>query len=267
MPEGHTIHRIARDHGRWFAGQRLIVMSPQGRFSSEAKLLTGKRLSRVEAHGKHLLYFFGRLRSRSELRMHVHLGLYGKFRLHQNPAPDPRGAVRVRMIGADRSFDLNGPNCCEILDQDGLTSLRSRLGQDPLRDDADPETVWQRISNSRATIGSLLLNQSVIAGVGNIYRAEILFLLGIHPERPGREISREEFEQLWATTTRLLKIGLKYNRIITVDRQDVAKPLSRLRSDERLVCYKKGRCSRCNSRVRKWELGSRSMYACERCQD
>ena len=99
MPEGHTIHRLARDHQKFFSGQKLIITSPQGRFESEAKKLSGKRLQSVEAHGKHLFYNFAGRSKSSPTRVHVHLGLYGKFRLHKNPAPEPRGAVRVRMIG------------------------------------------------------------------------------------------------------------------------------------------------------------------------
>ena len=265
MPEGHTIHRLAIDHTKWFAGQKLIVTSPQGRFEKQAKKLSGKKLSAAEAHGKHLFYRFG-ARAADRLLVHIHLGLYGKFRLHNNPAPEPRGAVRVRMIGSKKSFDLNGPNCCELLSKTNHKKLLDRLGQDPLRDDADREVVRERFSRSRSAIGSLLLNQSVIAGVGNVFRADILFLLGIHPERLANSLEPEEFDKLWELTVKLLRIGVKYNRIITANRSLVDKPPSRLNSRERLVCYKKTRCIVCGSRIRKWELGARTMYACERCQ-
>ncbi len=266
MPEGHTIHRLAIDHTKWFAGQTLVVTSPQGRFEKEAKKLSGKKLIAAEAHGKHLFYRFAARRAADRLLVHVHLGLYGKFRVHNNPAPEPRGAVRMRMIGTRKSFDLNGPNCCELLSKTNYKTLMARLGQDPLHDDADPEVVKKRFSRSRSAIGSLLLNQSVIAGVGNVYRAEILFLLGIHPERLANSLQPEEFDKLWDLTIKLLRVGVKYNRIITADRASVDKPLSRLDSHQRLVCYKKTRCIACGSKIRKWKLGARTMYACERCQ-
>ena len=148
----------------------------------------------------------------------------------------------------------------------GLETLLNRLGQDPLRKDASPEIVWDRFSRSRSSIGTLLLNQSVIAGVGNVYRAEILFLLGIHPETPTNTIDRDTFDQLWKLTSDLLKTGVKYNRIITVDREESGKPLSRLNARERLNIYKRVHCPRCNHRIRIWELGNRKMYACEKCQ-
>ena len=170
------------------------------------------------------------------------------------------------MIGYERAFDLNGPNACELLSKTEFETLKNRIGADPLRSDADPEHAWQRITKSRKAIGGLLLDQSVIAGIGNIYRAEILFILGIHPEVKGNELSREQFDQLWALTVKLLKVGLKYNRIITVDRKDVDKPLSRLTRFERILVYKKNRCSTCGNRVRQWEVAARKMYACENCQ-
>ena len=261
MPEGHTIHRIARDHRSWFADQRMGLCSPQGRFEVEAKKLDGSVLQDVTAHGKHLFYHWSPRKI-----VHIHLGLYGKFRIHKNPAPEPRGAVRVRMIGQQRSFDLNGPNCCELIDAKQFKAIKERLGQDPLSADACPEQLWNRLSRSRAAIGTLLLNQSVIAGVGNVYRAEILFLLGIHPETPANELSREQFDDLWALTVDLLKTGVKYNRIITVDREMFDKPLSRLKSAERLFVYKRPKCRKCGGKIRTWLLGNRKMYACLKCQ-
>jgi len=268
MPEGHTVHRIARDHEKAFAGQKMIVTSPQGRFESEADLLTGRKLKSVSAHGKHLFYHWTPKRGGSDAAnmVHVHLGLYGKFRLHKNPAPEPRGAVRVRMIGKEKAFDLNGPTRCELLSKANHQKLLNRLGQDPLQLESDPEIVWNRISKSRAALGTLLLNQSVIAGLGNIYRAEILFLMGIHPEQPGTSLDRDDFDKLWKFCVDLLKIGVRYNRIITVDFSVTQKTPSRLNRDERLLVYKKSRCTRCNTKIRKWTLGSRTMYACEKCQ-
>ncbi|MEC8557122.1 MAG: DNA-formamidopyrimidine glycosylase family protein [Planctomycetota bacterium] len=262
MPEGHTLHRIARDHSKWFSGQIMIVTSPQGRFEKEATELSGQKLLRAEAFGKHLFYTFGG-RERPKF-LHVHLGLYGKFRVHRNAPPEPRGAVRVRMLGEERSFDLNGPNTCELLDTQGLQAIQKRLGPDPLRSDADPERAWAKISRSRSAIGALLLNQSVIAGLGNIYRAEILYLLGIDPKRIGKKITRDEFEQIWELSCELLRIGVRYNRIITVLENE--KPLSRLKSGERLHVYKKKTCSRCAADIQQWNLANRKIFACDKCQ-
>lgn len=261
MPEGHTIHRIARDHRKWFAGQKLIVISPQGRFEKEAEELSGNKLCDVTAHGKHLFYHWTRHRI-----THVHLGLYGKFRLHKNPPPEPRGAVRVRMIGVEKSFDLNGPNCCELITPKEHDEIRARLGEDPLREDASPESVWQKFQKSRSAIGSVLLNQSVIAGVGNVYRAEILYLLHIHPLLPANQLDRSQFDDLWRLTVDLLEIGAKHNRIITAGFDAAGRVPKGLKAAERLNIYKHATCPNCEAPVKVWELANRKMYSCEECQ-
>jgi endonuclease-8 len=260
MPEGHTIHRLADDHNRDFAGQRLIVCSPQGRFASGAKTLNGRLLKSVDAHGKHLLYDWdGRT-------LHVHLGLYGKFRRHKSPPPEPRGAVRLRVIGRQHCFDLNGPTACEIMTKADEQKLLSRLGVDPLRDDADPDKAWSRLHRTISPIGTVLMNQSIIAGVGNVYRSELLHLLNIHPERPANSLNRGEFDALWKLTVELLQIGKRYNRIIVADPADVGKSRSRMNSTERLLVYKKNFCSRCETPVESWKLAARTVFACPICQ-
>jgi endonuclease-8 len=261
MPEGHTIHRLARDHRKRYVGQQLTVASPQGRFQAGARLLDGRYLEQVEAHGKHLFY-----RWDGPLVLHIHLGLYGRFRNHRNPPPEPRGAVRLRVVGDAHAFDLNGPTACEVLNVEDRDRLISRLGQDPLRKDSDPEIAWQRIHRSRAAIGTLLLDQSVIAGVGNVYRAEVLYALKMHPERPGNSLDRREFDQLWDLLQRLLKIGVKYNRIITADPTTVGKAAGRMPREERLLIYKKQDCGQCGRPVEAWKLAARTIYACSECQ-
>ena len=261
MPEGHTLHRIAQDHQKWFAGQKLLASSPQGRFAEEAGRLSGKVLICTEAFGKHLVYRF-----ENKANVHIHLGLYGKFRPHMNPAPPPVGAVRLRMVGKTRSFDLNGPNKCQLISELELSALEDRLGPDPLREDADPEKAWEKIKRSSSAIGTLLLNQSVIAGVGNIYRAEILHALAIHPDRLGKDITREEFSAIWETTVRFMQVGVEYDRIITAVHPRKHTSIDRLKADERLMIYKKPICPRCDSDVYYWQLGSRTVYACDSCQ-
>jgi len=260
MPEGHMIHRLAADHNRDFSGQRLTVSSPQGRFASGARTLNGRILQSVDAHGKHLLYDW------DGKTLHVHLGLYGKFRRHKSPPPEPRGAVRLRVIGEQKAFDLNGPTACELLTKANVQRLLSRLGIDPLRDDADPDKARERIQRTISPIGTVLMNQSIIAGVGNVYRSEILHLLRIHPERRANTLTRDEFDALWKLTVELLQIGKRYNRIIVADPADVGKSRSRMNSSERLLVYKKKFCHRCEAPVESWKLAARTVFACPMCQ-
>ena len=257
MPEGHTIHRAALDQRKMLVGQKLDVTSPQGRFSVGAEELNGQTCTAIEAYGKHLLYYF-QLGS----ALHIHLGLYGRFRKAKTPAPEPRGAVRVRLLSASHVIDINGPNTCEILDRAGLKTLLNRIGPDLLRDDADPEKAWIKIKASRVSIGQLLMDQSVIAGIGNIYRTEILWRQKVHPSLPGKSLERATFDRLWHDGVKLLQLGVKHNSIITVDK--VAK--SKTRYGERVNIFAKEKCPACHSDIRKFEMAARRVFNCETCQ-
>ena len=261
MPEGHTIHRAARDQRPMLVGKPLAVSSPQGRFEAGAAFLDGQTCTAIEAFGKHLIYRFGEDRA-----LHVHLGLYGRFRTAKAPAgdppPEPRGAVRVRLLSPTHVVDVNGPNTCEVLDAAELATLTARIGPDVLRPDADPELAWRKISKSRAPIGQLLMDQSVMAGIGNIYRTEILWRQNTHPETPGRILDRAAFDRLWTDAVTLLEIGMQKNAIVTVDR--AAK--SRSRYGERVNIFNKPHCPACASEIRAFEMAARRVFACETCQ-
>lgn len=261
MPEGHMIHHLADEQSSLLCGTPVLAESPQGRFREEAAVISGRVLKQITAHGKHIFYHFS-----ANKIVHVHLGLYGKYRSFRNPPDPPRGAVRLRLIGRDSGFDLNGPNQCELIDQPQMQRLLDRLGQDPLRHDANPSRVWERIQRSNAPIGGLLLDQSVVAGIGNIYRSEILFLCRINPQTPSRNISASEFNQLWQLTCELMQIGKSTNRIVT--RQTAIR---RIRSGqkvprERFNIYKKPECPECKNPIYYWTLANRTVYACESCQ-
>ena len=257
MPEGHTIHRAARDQSRFLAGQVVSASSPQGRFAAGAKRLDGRRCLGVEAFGKHLIHRF-----EGAGFLHLHLGLFGRFRSGKLPAPPPRGAVRVRLVSATHVVDVNGPTICEILDDHGLQTLIGRIGPDPLRADAEPERAFKRLSTSRAPVGRLIMDQSVMAGIGNIYRTEILWRQGIHPLTPGRMLDRQAFDRLWRDAVALLELGVKRKAIITVDGQSPSK--SRYR--ERVNIFGKDRCPKCDGRVQPIEIDGRRAFFCGICQ-
>jgi formamidopyrimidine-DNA glycosylase len=278
MPEGHTIHRIARDHSRLLAGEPLRVSSPQGRFEEGAARLDGRTLCRIDAHGKHLLYRFD-----GALTLHVHLGLFGKYRVHRAAAalgaptdepdrataidpPAPVGAVRLRLAGSTTTIDLAGPTACELFDPHDEDALLARLGPDPLRADADPARFVDRVGRSRQAIGLLLMDQSVIAGIGNVFRAEALFVNGIHPEQPGRSLLADQHDALWDTVRSMLRQGVKDNRIVTVDPKEVGIARSKITRRDATYVYKRDTCLRCGSPIQRWAMGGRTCYACPGCQ-
>lgn len=266
MPEGHTIHRIAKDHTPLLVGQGLDVSSPQGRFTADAARVDGAVLERIEPYGKHLFYWW----STGEIG-HVHLGLFGRFRVHRatddGRLPAPIGEVRMRLATADVAVDLSGPTACTIGTPEDRDSIVRRLGPDPLRRDADRDLALDRIGRRRAPIGSLLLDQSVVCGVGNVYRAEALFAVGIHPERPGSECSEAELAALWSTIVGMLRAGVRANRIVTLEAADRPRRTGgRRRRGESTYVYHRDVCLRCQSAIRTVTLAGRPCWYCPTCQ-
>jgi endonuclease VIII len=261
VPEGHTIHRLARDHAAWFAGQQVRVSSPQGRFTDAARLVDEATLTSTDAVGKHLFHRYD-----TGASVHIHLGLFGKVLRHPTPPPRPRPTVRYRVVGEADSIDLVGATACDLLDDDEVGAIVARLGPDPLRSDADPDRAFASLQRRSIPIGRALMDQKVVAGVGNVYRAEVLFVHGLHPERTSREISRAQWDAMWATLVTWMRSGVRMRRIVTVDPQEVGKPRSRIPRSEATYVYQRETCRRCGSVIRRWDLAGRWAYACETCQ-
>jgi endonuclease-8 len=266
VPEGHTIHRLAARHAKLFAGRRIVASSPQGRFAAGAQLISGGVLRSTEACGKHLLHHYDRH------TLHVHLGLYGGFTDGDGPAPDPVGQVRLRLSSAGHWLDLRGPAACELLDPPELQALRDRLGADPLRDDAEPQTAYARIARSSAPIAGLLLDQSIVAGSGLVYTCEILFRAGIPPTRPGREIAAEEWSSLWKDLRELMREGVTHGRIDTVHAIHMPEAMGRAPRVDRhggeVYVYRRAGqpCLLCGAQIQRGALAGRNSYWCPGCQ-
>ncbi|MEU8341591.1 endonuclease-8/formamidopyrimidine-DNA glycosylase [Actinomadura meyerae] len=267
MPEGHTIHRLAAEHQRMFGGRAVRASSPQGRFAEGAARLDGRVLVGADAHGKHLLLGFD-----DESTLHVHLGIYGKVGFGGLPAPEPVGLVRLRLEGGEHFADLRGPNRCEVLEPGGVKLLRDRLGPDPLRADADPEAAWRRISRARTPVGVLLMDQSVVAGPGNIYRAEVLFRQGVDPRLPGRRLSAERWAGIWSDLVVLMAEGVRAGRIDTVRPEHTPEAMGRPpRVDDHggeVYVYRRAGlpCLVCGTAVAAAVLAGRNLFWCPGCQ-
>lgn len=263
MPEGHTLHRLARIHHDRFVGAPVRVSSPQGRFADGARLVDGQVLERSEAVGKHLLHYYD-----TDMVVHVHLGIYGTFTEQRVPMESPRGQVRMRMIGEQVGTDLRGPTACEVIDERAVAALFARLGPDPLREDADPDRTWARISKSATAIGALLMDQKVIAGVGNVYRAEVLFRHGVHPLRPGRRMTRPEWDAMWADLVELMTVGVSAGGIVVVRTEHDHGDPSYAEGKPRTYVYRRaGRaCRVCGTTVAQSALQGRNLFWCPNCQ-
>jgi len=263
MPEGNELHRHAERQAEFFAGRRVTVHAPNGRFEAGAQQLTGRTLRAVHAYGKHLFYDFGRNR-----QLHVHLGLYGKFRDGEMPFPEPKGALRVRLFSSEHWLELRGPTACDVLSDAERGNLLGRIGPDPLREDADPAVAINRILASRTPIAALLMDQSVISGIGNIYRAELLYRARLDPFAPGRSLPRRALRKLWQDAQVLMRDGMIDRRIVTTRPKDRPHPQGKARRGETHYVYRRRGlpCFVCSAAVLTQVFVGRKLYWCPVCQ-
>lgn len=267
MPEGHTLRRLAHQLEAEFGGRPARVSSPQGRFAADAALLDGAEVVGADSAGKHLFVEFA-----GDRFVHVHLGLIGGFDVRPGPAPAPVGQVRLRLQNDTAYADLRGATQCELVTTARRDDIVAMLGPDPLRPDADPERAWRRISRSPRPIGDLLMDQTVLAGVGNVYRAEVLFRHRIDPMRPGRTLRRGQWLAIWRDLVALMAEGVRTGRIDTVRAEHTPEAMGRPprvddHGGEVYVYRRTGQpCHVCGATVRTAELAGRNLFWCPRCQ-
>ena len=336
MPEGHSVHRIARQFGRAFVGDRVRASSPQGRFADGAALLDGRVMTDAKAVGKQLFLEFD-----DAVWLRVHLGIYGAWdfggdvhrdattraaggrmgqtgmrgasddddpgpttvvgaheeslssigaprrtRLRMAEAevesalddlalggfpPEPVGAVRVRLLTERAVADLRGPTACEVLDAAGVQQVIDKLGPDPLVDDPDvgEERMLERIRRRRVPIGLLLMDQSVVSGIGNVYRAELLFRARLDPHALGANLPEDVIRGLWRDWRYLLGVGVDTGQMLTMDGLDEeARRLAlRNRADRHWVYKREGLpCRVCGTHVVMELAAGRKLYFCPSCQ-
>jgi len=332
MPEGHSVHRIARQFRQNFVGHRVAVSSPQGRFAEGAAVLDGRSVTDAKAVGKQMFLEFD-----DGLWLRVHLGLYGAWdfageirsdptiaaangrmgqtnqrgtvldddeppildgdgenslhsigaprrarvrmseqsspleELDERFPPEPVGQVRVRLLTEKTVADLRGPTACEVIDAAAVQAVIDRLGPDPLLDPspAAGERFVTRAHKKGSPIGLLLMDQQIVSGIGNVYRAELLFRARLDPHRLGKSVPVETLREIWADWTRLLAIGVETGQMMTMDDLDPAEYRLAManRADRHWVYKREGLpCRVCGTNIVLEEMGARKLYWCPFCQ-
>jgi endonuclease-8/formamidopyrimidine-DNA glycosylase len=273
VPEGHVIHGLSRILDDDFAGTRTRVSSPQGRFADEASMLDGRVCLGSEAVGKHLFIRFDGL---PEPLVHIHLGLIGKLRIGPTGEDlfDTRNlaTLRLRLATDTHVAELRGPQWCRLVTEDEFRRVLSTSGPDPLRSDADPERAWARIHCSSRTIGALLMDQGITAGVGNIFRAEVLFRHGVSPFREGKAVTHGVFDDLWTDLVGLMEYALGTGRIDSVRVEHEPEAMGRAPREDRhggeVYVYRRAGmgCLVCGRDVSTTVMQGRNLYWCAHCQ-
>lgn len=235
----HFADRIRAD----LAGGEVRASSPQGRFDADA--LDGRRLLDVRAAGKHLFYDV-----ENAPTVHVHLGMRGLFLHYPDPATPPRSGVRLRLASSRAAWDLIAPSACDLLDPAEVARILAKLGPDPLGPD-DPAAAVTALRSFRGPVGAALLDQTVWAGVGNAWRAELLHLAHLHPRTPCADLSADQTTALWDLSRRLMALGRDAGQLVS----DPTAP------DQRWV-YKRATCRSCGADVATAQLAGRTAHWC-----
>ncbi|MCI9856764.1 Fpg/Nei family DNA glycosylase [Microbacterium proteolyticum] len=328
MPEGHSVHRIARQFERNIVGRTVAASSPQGRFVEGAEVIDGREALEVRAVAKQMFLLFD-----GDVWLRVHLGMYGAWDFSGDVSVDatiassngrmgqtnqrgtviddaimdaagenslssigaPRrarvrmseqttgldeqtewpppvvGAVRLRLLTETTCADLRGPTACVLQTPDEIAAVIAKLGPDPLVDDvAEGEELFTATVRKKPTaIGLLLMDQAVVSGIGNVYRAELLFRAPQNPHTPGREVPEEVVRGIWRDWARLLPIGVETGQMMTMDDLDPAAYRRAMahRDDRHWVYHRAGLpCRVCGTTVLMEEAAGRKLYWCPRCQ-
>ncbi len=329
MPEGHSVHRIARQFDRNFVGRPVAASSPQGRFAEGAAVLDGRTPTQVRAVGKQMFLEFD-----ADVWLRVHLGIYGAWdfageilldptiasangRMGQtnqrgvDPVYDdagenslssigaPRrargavrmseqtrgldettdaewpppvvGQVRLRLLTASTCADLRGPTACELQTVDEMLATVAALGPDPLVDDVTEgeERFVAAVRRKPTPVGQVLMDQKVVSGIGNVYRAELLFRANLNPHTPARDVPEETVRGLWRDWVRLLAIGVETGQMMTMDDLDpeAYRRAMAHRDDRHWVYHRAGLpCRVCGTAIVLEEMAARKLYWCPRCQ-
>lgn len=298
MPEGNEVHRWADRHNAAFAGRKLNVLPGPGHRFHDAHLVDGKKLKQVHAVGKHLGYEFG-----PDLMLHVHLGRFGDWTEGCGPLPEPKGALRAVLQRASsgraaRSFkgqphnlrcekddgtqpfppeqvewsELRGPTDCSVYDRAKWEALLERLGPDPLGEDPqghdDPQKYVDAVMKSKKPIAEVLMDQQVVSGIGNIYRAELLYRHKVNPFTPGNAMDAKVLRAIWKDSIPLLRAGMVDRRIVCTKRADRPSKADPAGKGEEHYAYRRhGKpCFVCGTAILHRDLAGRTLYWCPVCQ-
>ena len=273
MPEGDTIFRAARTLNRALGGRTVTqfeTVFPKLSRVDFDQGICGRTVERVEAQGKWLLMFFS-----GGTILLTHMLMSGSWHIYR-PGEKwrlPRQAMRV-MIATDEfvavAFNI------QIAEFHTEESLRRRkgfaqLGPSVLGSFDENEGASRLLAQSQFEIGEALLMQSVVAGIGNVYKSEICFACGVHPFRKVASLSQPEAVNLMATARTFLRANVRdesNNQIVTYT--GLRRTTSRSNPGERLWVYKRAGqpCRRCGTIIqsRKQGLDARSTFWCPECQ-
>ncbi|TMK68723.1 MAG: bifunctional DNA-formamidopyrimidine glycosylase/DNA-(apurinic or apyrimidinic site) lyase [Actinobacteria bacterium] len=230
------------------------------------RALAGRRIEQVERRGKYLV-----LRLEDGRALAMHMRMTGNLLLAQGQETSELRHLRavIRLEGGGRLLftDARRFGHGVILDADGLDDyFAARLGVEPLSEALTAEELCRLAAGRRAPLKSFLLNQSGIAGIGNIYADEALHRAALHPLSPAGSMKPEDCERLREGIVATLEAGLRSGGASVDDYRDARGERGAMQ-DEFLVHTREGEpCPRCGAEIRRIVVAGRSTYFCSSCQ-
>ena len=273
MPEGDTIYRAARTLHRALAGRtvsRFESVFPRLTRIDDDRPLTGRTIERVEARGKHLLIWFsGDLVLRTHMRMNGSWHIYRPGERWQRPHHDMRIVIETPEIHAV-GFSVPVAEFATERTLGDVPSIRD-LGPDPLADGFDAAAAVERIAaRPEMEIAEALLDQSAIAGIGNVYKSEVLFMARISPFAPVATLTRDQLAKLVELAATFMRANVNDGTAAIVTYTGFRRTTGRADPGARLWVYgRAGKpCRRCGTAISRRKHGqhARSTYWCAACQ-
>lgn len=273
MPEGDSIYRAARGLHRALSGRtvsRFESVFPRLTNPLEDQPIVGRVIDRVEARGKHLLIWFaGGPVLRTHMRMHGSWHIYRPGERWQRPRHEMRIVIETPdVLAVAFSVPVAEFETPASLDRSG--PVRD-LGPDPLRDDFDPLDAAQRLrARAGIEIADALLDQQAIAGIGNIYKSETLFVAAVNPFTRVADLAAEQVDRIVTSATRLLRANVAETARGMSTYGGMRRTTGRFDPGARFWVYRRGSqpCRRCGTLIQRKPQGpyARSTYWCPKCQ-
>jgi formamidopyrimidine-DNA glycosylase len=272
MPELPEVETIVRELAGPLPGRRILdarVLRPDlldlapGEFEDT---LRDRRIEAVERRGKNVVLFLS-----GSLVLRVNLGMTGRLLfVHGPPGPATSSHLGVKLLlgpaGALLYDDVRRFGRIHLLTLPEWRRASDRLGPEPLDPSLTPAAFRALLAPSRSPLRSWLLDQSHVAGVGNIYANEALFLARLHPARPAGTLKPDEARTLLAGLRTVLEEAIEARGTTLRDYRTASGQEGGYGRDLRVYGREGGPCIRCKSPVRRIVFGNRSAFFCPRCQ-
>lgn len=270
MPELPEVETVVRFLGPLLADKTIRTITPADDFekvlhthpaSEFNRLINGRRISAVRRRGKFIVLDLDRG------HLLIHLRMTGRLIPSLSPDDNPRHiTARIDFEDGTRLYFKDYRKFGRLYYYDDLAPLEDRLGPEPLSPEFTPKWLHDSLQDHRRMIKALLLDQSFLAGLGNIYVDEALWTARIHPRTVSDRVSRQKSNRLQSAIVSILSSSIEFNGTTIINFSFGEGAEGEFRSQLQVFGRQEEPCPRCRTPIRKIYLVQRGTYFCPRCQ-